>query len=85
MEASTLKSPIKDTQVYITSLIVPPSSRQRPERAHIWRILLSRVFQACQLLTAAAMKTNHSGYRVKRVFAGFILSLYGTPGDRVEG
>lgn len=30
-----LKSPFKDTQVYFTSLIVPPSPRWRPERAHI--------------------------------------------------
>lgn len=73
MEAPPLKSPIKDTQVYFTSLIVPPSSHRRPERAHIWRILLSRVFQACQLLTAATMKTNTNGCRVKRVFPGLYL------------
>ena len=39
MEASLLKSPIKDTQVYFTSLIVPLNSLWTPERAHILRIL----------------------------------------------
>lgn len=75
LAAWRLKSHIKDTQVYFPSLIVPPSSHRRPERAHIWRILLSRAFQACQLLTAAAGKPTTMGEGEKSLCRFYTFTL----------